>query len=71
MRTLKRSKQWFEREYKYLRNAKSNMIEKTKTSESYITDYLIYDLYFDDKKSYIGSAVYTLDGTLIANYELR
>lgn len=75
MKNYKRSAQWFDREYKYLRQDADCRIAKNQTSESYMTDIggviLIYDLYFDKNGSYIGSTVSNEHGNVIANYELR
>lgn len=71
MKTYKRTQQWFRREYKYLRERKDLMTEKTKKSEIYFTDSFIYDLFFDDSGNYIGSMVSDLSGTPIASYVVR
>lgn len=71
MKTYERSKQWFEREYKALRADKSCRITKERTSESYMTEYAIYDLYFDENGNYQSSVVSELNGDLIATYILR
>lgn len=66
MKKHKRSQKWFVREYRELRKS-APCIYKTKTEESYLSNGLIYDLYFENDL-YKESMVSLENGTPISCY---